>query len=168
MLWIMNVSKIEHTLKGFLRVAQRSDARGGKLGDDVRLAEAIGRLATDITAMRSLGYRGFAKTVRGEMSPEHLILKLLTSETEQRACLVAQETLGLEGIDLDGPGPNKFTEWDIARFEPDPIPSSATGSAHDGDWATQYLRSFSHTIAGGTSEIQRNIVAEQLLGLPRG
>ena len=168
MLWIMNVSKIEHTLKGLLRVAERPGPRGGKLGDDLRLTEAIGRLATDITAMRALGYRGFAKSVRGEMAPEHLILKLFTSETEQRACMVAQESLGLEGIDLDGPGPNKFTEWDLARFDGDPIPSSATGSAHDGDWATQYLRSFSHTIAGGTSEIQRNIVAEQLLGLPRG
>ncbi len=168
MLWIMNVSKVEHTLKGLLRVAQRSDGRGGTLGDDPRLAEAIGRLATDVTAMRCLGYRGFAKSVRGEMSPEHLILKLFTSETEQRACMLAQESLGLEGVDLDGAGPNRFTEWDLAHFEPDLVESSAAGSAHDGAWATQYLRSFSGTIAGGTSEIQRNIIAERLLSLPRG
>jgi alkylation response protein AidB-like acyl-CoA dehydrogenase len=37
----------------------------------------------------------------------------------------------------------------------------------EGSWAIQYLRSFSATIPGGTSEIQRNIIAERVLGLPR-
>ena len=45
---------------------------------------------------------------------------------------------------------------------------SANGSFYDGAWALQYLRSFAGTIAGGTSEIQRNIVAEHVLGLPGG
>ena len=85
---------------------QRPDGRGGTLGDDPRLAEAIGRLATDTAAMRCLGHLGFAKSVRGEMSPEHMVLKLFSSESEQRACLLGQRMCwGLEGLDLDGPGP---------------------------------------------------------------
>jgi alkylation response protein AidB-like acyl-CoA dehydrogenase len=36
-----------------------------------------------------------------------------------------------------------------------------------GSWADHYLRSFAGTIAGGTSEVRCNIVAQRVLGLPR-
>jgi alkylation response protein AidB-like acyl-CoA dehydrogenase len=171
MLWIMNVSKMERIVKALVRVAQRPDAHGRKLGDDLRLAEAIGRLATDTAAMRCLGYRGFAKATRGEMPPEHLVLKLFSSEAEQRANLLAAESLGLDGLDIDGPGPNRMTEWDVANLDEsaqDGVEPGAMNAFYAGSWYVQYLRSFSGTIAGGTSEIQRNIVAERVLGLPRG
>jgi len=37
----------------------------------------------------------------------------------------------------------------------------------DISWQNAFLRAFGHTIEGGTSEIQKNIVAERILGLPK-
>ena len=65
MLWIMNVSKMERTLKALVRLARRPDGRGGTLGDDARIAEAIGRLATDTAAMRCLGLPGLREVDPG-------------------------------------------------------------------------------------------------------
>jgi len=119
----------------------------GKEGElDARQRDVIASAWIDQLALQSLGYLGFAKYARGDSSPEHSILKLFGSESLQRALLVGAEELGADGIDLDHGGP----------------PVWRTGS-----FVTQYLRSFAATIPGGTSEIQRNIIAERVLGLPR-
>ena len=49
-----------------------------------------------------------------------------------------------------------------ARFAPLNLDS------HYGSWFDRYTRTFAATIAGGTSEIQRSIIAERLLGMPKG
>ena len=45
--------------------------------------------------------------------------------------------------------------------------SKLAGEAYVRSWGAAYLTSFGGTIPGGTSEIQRNIIAERVLGLPR-
>jgi alkylation response protein AidB-like acyl-CoA dehydrogenase len=47
------------------------------------------------------------------------------------------------------------------------LPDIATGAVPSGNWMFDFLASYSWTIAGGTNEIMRNIVAEKILGLPR-
>jgi alkylation response protein AidB-like acyl-CoA dehydrogenase len=91
-------------------------------------------------------FRGFAKFMRGRASPEHSLLKLYGSETLQKCLAAGSEVQGPDALDTRILGP---TMW------------------REGSWASQWLRSFSGTIPGGTSEIQRNIIAERVLGLPR-
>jgi alkylation response protein AidB-like acyl-CoA dehydrogenase len=141
MLWITNVANIERTVEHLIALGEET----GAAADD-RFRDAVAQGAIDAMAMRLLGYKGFGKFARGEFSVEHALLKLFSSETERRLYLVGTEALEGEGIDTNRVGPPVWRE---------------------GSWVTQYLRAFSGTIAGGTSEIQRNIIAERVLGLPR-
>ena len=121
-------------------------AVGRKDGFDARQRDLVASAYIDHQALQALGYSGFAKFAKGQAAPEHSILKLFGSEALQQALLVGAEELGLDGVDLDVHGPKLW---------------------RDGSFIAQWLRSFAATIPGGTSEIQRNIIAERLLGLPR-
>ena len=94
-------------------------------------------------------------------SPEHFVAYL-------GAAKLGFELQGAGGLDIEGPGPNRWVDFDFEQFGERAVDASLVTPFADGSWGVTYLRSFSGTIAGGTSEIQRNIVAERVLGLPRG
>ena len=151
MVWVSAVMGLEESLARLLEEAPAALARLG--GVERALAvDSIVRMAIDTQAARCLGYRGFAKLARGGTAPEQALMKLFASEARQRVALVATEVHGADALEVG------TVEMDghLAVDEP------------QGSWAEQYLHSFANTISAGASEIQRNIIAERVLGLPRG
>jgi alkylation response protein AidB-like acyl-CoA dehydrogenase len=98
-------------------------------------------LRAEMAAVRAMTYATISRSGHNTPGPEGSLVRLYFSEAQQRIRRLAMDILGPESIEL---------------------------SSEEDGWSWQYLRSFAATIAGGTSDIQRNIIGERILGLPRG
>ncbi|MCC3331976.1 acyl-CoA dehydrogenase family protein [Nocardia abscessus] len=115
--------------------------------------DAYAKLVMDSHALRLLGSAALAREARGEQNvPALSILKVLGSEAVQSASEQALNAVGVDGL-----------AHPAMSSRPNPLNLDHFSSG----WFERYIRSFAGTIAGGTSEIQRTIIAERVLGLPR-
>jgi acyl-CoA dehydrogenase len=121
-------------------------ARQRQVGSDPVLRQRLAQLYIDTEILRLTTLRALTKQLRGESpGPEGSIQKLSFSRMYMQAAQVAEGILGLYG-----------QLWE--------------GSPHavaDGHWAFQSLFARRYGIAGGTDQIQLNIIGERQLGLPK-
>jgi alkylation response protein AidB-like acyl-CoA dehydrogenase len=137
-LWVESVGRLEQTVTGLVELAQ-------KLGraDDPTIRRKIAQFHELASSLRAMGYKGFASFAQGSSAPEHSYMKMATSEAGKAAYEL--------GMEIVGP---------LAQVTDDTYVDS-------GRWSHGFFMSFANTIAGGSSEIQRNIIAQRVLGLPR-
>ncbi len=111
------------------------------------IRQRLAQLYTESAAMKYYGYRCLTKRLHGlPPGPEGSAHRLALTRIVQRIQELAME--------LEGP----FAQ----------LLHGSPWAVQDGAWQFSFLRSRSATIAGGTAEIQLNIIGERVLGLPRG
>ena len=119
-----------------------------------RLADALVR----VEVMRTLGLRVLSGVASGgELGAAASVSKLYWSEYHQLVTSLAEDLLGMDGQILHGRGPLR-----TYRADDQGVPPDSTAS-----WAGVWMNAVAGTIYAGTSEVQRNILAESVLGLPR-
>jgi alkylation response protein AidB-like acyl-CoA dehydrogenase len=138
-LWVEGVCRLEATLQGLIDLATRRGLTGDA-GVRRQLAEQYEMAAS----LRALGHKGFASFAQGSSAPEHSYMKMATSEVGKAMFELGMQLQGAWGAVAD---PERGEE--------------------QGRWVRMFFLSFANTIAGGSSEIQRNIIAQRVLGLPR-
>jgi len=139
--------RLARRLDELVEVARRVPGPAGQTRaiDDDEVARRLARAKAEVEAMRAMTYRSLSLAARtGMPGSEASMIRLFFSELIQRIDALALEILGLPAI---------------ASFAPD-------GSSLD-PWGERYLTGLGQTIGGGTKEIQRNIIGERALGLPR-
>jgi alkylation response protein AidB-like acyl-CoA dehydrogenase len=139
-LWVQGVAHLEDLVEQLIGLARKT----GAVADPV-VRRQLAHWHEQVQTLRCLGYKGFASFAQESSSPEHSLLKLAHAETLKALGEAGTVLLGAWGPVLDAPE-----------------------QGADGQWPTTFFTALAGTIAGGTSEIQRSIIAERVLGLPRG
>jgi alkylation response protein AidB-like acyl-CoA dehydrogenase len=125
--------------------------------DDPLIRDRIARAYAQVETMRYMGYAALTRFVGGVApGPDAAITKIFWSEYHREVTELAMDILGTPGLVPTG----RKSRSVFATDDPG-APNSAAS------WQATFLNARAGTIYAGTSEIQRNIVGEMILGLPK-
>ncbi|MFQ5416694.1 MAG: acyl-CoA dehydrogenase family protein [Myxococcota bacterium] len=135
---------------GLVQLAKTSQRNGRSSSEDPLIRQRLARIEGYVRAHEYSGYRQLSKNAKGE-DPGiiGMMNKLMSTNIGSEIAKLALDLLGDDGLidPIPGEGMN--------------IPLATQG------WVNQYMYSLGIAVAGGTGNIQRNVIAERGLGLPR-
>jgi alkylation response protein AidB-like acyl-CoA dehydrogenase len=138
-------AELERMVNALIKLVKEHGPDGRVPADDPLIRDAVAREWIEMQSLRFTNYRSLTTLLEtGIPGPEGSGVKLAWSEANQRLTSLAQSLSGLHA---------QITGDD---------------AAWNGFWQYWQLRSRGNTIEAGTSEILRNIIAERVLGLPKG
>jgi alkylation response protein AidB-like acyl-CoA dehydrogenase len=127
-----------YLVEKMIREAQKRFGSNSLLSND-EIGARLAQLRAEMAAARAMTYMVMSRAEAGIQDSQSSLMRAMVGETQQRARRLALDILGPYALE----------------------------NPEDDDWVYYYLRSFSITIAAGTAQIQRNIIGERVLGLPR-
>ena len=139
-------SAFEKNMERMVALAKETKRSGKPVIEDPVFRQQLAQGFIEVMVLKYHGLRNLSAQIQGGIpGPEGSIGKLLWSEPNQRICENA--------VAMQGPSSQ------IMRGSP--------WSVQDGFWQYGFLRSKGNTIEAGTSEVQRNIIGERCLDLPK-
>jgi len=139
-------ARLAGELEHLAAIARAMPRSAGRAADDPILRQRLAQHAIEIEILRITAWRNVSAIAKnGAPGPEGSILKVFWSELDQRLNETALDLLGPAGM----------------------VPRGDPRAVEGGFWSHELLWSRAATIYAGTSEIQRNIIAQRALGLPR-
>jgi alkylation response protein AidB-like acyl-CoA dehydrogenase len=143
---IARYARANRVLEHLVQYARDTVVDGRPLADDPAIRARLATLATRIEAAKLLNYGAISIQAAGDVPAiEASIARIHNTQVEQLAGQVGLEVLGPQGLLVD----------DDPRC------------LLDGEMQRQWLESIPVTVAAGTTEVQKNIIAQRGLGLPR-
>jgi alkylation response protein AidB-like acyl-CoA dehydrogenase len=139
----------------FDRLLQLAKDRG--VSNDPRIRQKLAWCYSKVQVMRYLGMRTLTKFLAGHHpGPDGAIFKLYWSEYHKIVTELGVDLLGMDAMTPTGRKPSSAFSTDDAGAPNDSM-----------SWAMTFLNARAGTIYAGSSQVQRNIIGEMVLGLPK-